>query len=299
MYVLVQVFDTRGLARGDIRLNLDFGPPARWSLLEDSPGGVWAGISSLRDGEMEVTGSQVTIKGQPRGKLIQPVLLLPENPEFSIYGGGVGTVVASSDPALVNGDVYWSRELSPIRQAMRRVLDKWIPQAYISSDDPAFQDLTGWNTRILFDNKWEPENKQPPWPDDQRPKKDPTFTCCNMVVGALAQKLGQELGKKVGYYLGAGVLQLRLADSDRKGSWVWSSSGRVPQVGDFYAAKSFQHVGTIGEIRDGCWMAYDGGQGGYHKENPKDSKDSIKKLWRGPLIPSALEGWVDIDIYFK
>jgi hypothetical protein len=183
---------------------------------------------------------------------------------------------------------------------MQAVLAEFIPKKEMSSDDPAFKKLTGYDTQRLLDEYWEPENKNPPWSDEKRPKKNTSFTCCNLTLGCLAGQLGKRLGKKVGFWLGAGVLQLDWADRDVKGSWIPSSSGRTPQVGDFYSthhgAQKFGHVGTIGEIaEDGTWTAYDGGQGGY---NSGGKKDFIKKVFRGKLDPSYMNGWIDIDIYF-
>lgn len=293
MNVLVKVFNQAGAARGEVLLNLDFGPPARWSLVED-PSRMWSCLDLLQEGAMIMTGSGVALQGQLPGKPPQPVLLLNENPMSSIYGGGVGTVASSSDPSLVGGDIYWSRELSPIRKAMLDVLRQWIPRPCISSDEKAFRELTDYTTQRLFDEFWEPENRRPPWEPGKQPKKNTGFTCCNMVVGALACRLGRVLGKPLGTHLRGGVRQLHMVNSERPGSWVWSNSGRAPQVGDFYAEKGFQHVGTIGELQEGLWVAYDGGQGGYASK-----RDYIKKVPRYTLVPTSLEGWVDIDVYFK
>ena len=294
MNVLVKIFDARGMARGDVLLNLDFGSTAKWSLVED-PSRMWSSLDFLQEGSITVSGQDVAIQGQLPGKPPQPVLILSGNPMSSIYGGGPGSVAASSDPSLVGGDIYWSRELSPIRQALRKVLDQWIPKACISTDDELFKKLTGYDTKRILDEIWEPENRNPPWPPGKQPKKQTGLTTCNMVVGALARQLGAVLGKQLGFYLKAGVLQLHLVNSERPGSWVWSRSGRAPQLGDFYAAKGFKHVGTIGELQDGLWVAYDGGQGGYGV----GKKDYIKKVYRGPLVPTSMEGWVDIDVYFR
>jgi hypothetical protein len=191
--------------------------------------------------------------------------------------------------------------LSPVRQAMMEVLKRWAPVDVLSSNDAAFYNLTGYNTKMLFDNFWEPENKKTPkpWPPGQVPPKNTTFTTCNLTMGNLGIKLAARLGKKAGKQLAKGLLQLDAVDQDVKGCWIPSSRGGSPKAGDFYSRPDgkqvFGHVGTIGEITPaGDWITVDGGQGGY-----RGKLDYIKKVNRGKLIPSQLNGWIDIDIYFK
>ena len=295
------VYDKNGASRGQLRMQLDFGG-TKWSLAEDS-GKLWTRIGTSQSGAMDVRGTQVGIKGQPPGRLPQIVLVLSNIPEGGNANAGTGKIVAASDQSLSDGFVYWTCEeptLSPIRQAMMAVLKDCVPVPVISSDDPLFKKLTGYNTQMLLDNFWEPENKNPPWPEGKRPPKNTTFTTCNLTLGCLAVKLGARLGKRVGKWLSAGVLQLDWAGKDVPGSWIPSSSGGTPKVGDFYSkpdgAQVFGHVGTIGEITEqGNWTAVDGGQGGYVSAN---KKDFIKRVNRGKLEPSRMNGWIDIDKYF-
>jgi hypothetical protein len=301
MNLLMMVYNNSGATRGQIRMKLDF-PSTKWSLVEDKTN-IWAKIGAGQSGQMDVSGTEVGIRDQPPGKLPQVVLQLSNLPETGTGHAGTGKIAAAADTALTDGFVYWVGEqpsLSPIRQAMIEVLKEYVPIPVISSDDPLFYKLTSFNTKTLLDNFWEPENKVPAWPADKMPKKNTTFTCCNLTLGCLAGKLGARLGKKVGRWLGAGVLQLDWADKDVPGSWIPGSSGQSPQVGDFYSvnhgAQKFGHVGTIGDIGErGTWVAVDGGQGGFVSAN---KKDYIKRVERGKLIPSAMNGWVDIDIYF-
>ncbi len=236
----------------------------------------------------------------------------PRNENDTGHASGNGRLYEPANTTLKDGPISWKflrrsapatpavPTLSPIRQAMMAVLRENVPQKTISSDDPLFKKLTGYNTQMLLDNFWEPENKQPPWPAGKMPKKNLSFTTCNLTLGCLAGKLGQKLGKRVGRWLGAGVLQLDWAAKDVPGSWIPSSTGGSPRAGDFYSvadgAQVFGHVGTIGEINpDGTFCSVDGGQGGYRSAN---KKDFIKWKNRGKLEPSRMNGWVDIDKYF-
>jgi hypothetical protein len=301
MNLQMVVYDNNGATRGQMRMKLDFGG-TKWNLVEDA-GQVWTRIGASASGDMDVKGSQVGIKAQPAGKPPGTVLLLSNVPQDGPANAGTGKIVTASDPSLSDGYVFWAYEepvLTPVRKAMQAVLRELVPKKEMSSDDPLFKKLTGYDTQRLLDEYWEPENKQPPWKEGTQPKKNTSFTCCNLTLGCLASQLGNRVGKRVGRWLGAGVLQLDWADKDVKGSWVPSSSGRTPQVGDFYSvnhgAQKFGHVGTIAEItEDGAWTSCDGGQGGYVSAN---KKDWIKKVFRGKLDPSKMNGWVDIDAYF-
>lgn len=302
MNLMMMAYDSNGATRGQIRLQLDF-PTSKWSLVEDS-GQLWTRMGATPAGMMEVKGTEVGIKTQPPGKMPQVFMLLMNVPQSGQANAGTGKIVTSNDPSLNGGFVFWAAEkpkLSPIREAMIAVLNEYIPKPVISSDDPLFEKLTGYNTQKLLDNFWEPENKNPPWDAGKQPPKNTNFTVCNLTLGCLANKLAAKVGKKVGRWVGAGVLKLDWADKDVPGSWIPSNSGATPQVGDFYSvphgSQQFGHVGTIYEITDqGTWTSADGGQGGYKSAN---KKDFIKRVFRGKLEPSQMNGWVNIDLYFK
>jgi hypothetical protein len=238
----------------------------------------------------------------------------PLNEQDHAHNAGGARLFEPANSSLKDKIVNWSflrgsdaatapeaSGLSPIRQAMVEVLQKWVPRPVLSSDDREFKDLTGFTTKRLLDEYWEPENRQPPWPDLSKHPKNTTFTTCNLTMSCLAGKLALKLGKKLGIWLQRGPLQLDLVNKDVPGCWVTPKNGAKPQVGDFYSCADgkqvFGHVGTIGEITDGGnWIAVDGGQGGYRSAN---KHDFIKRVQRGKMIPSHFNGWIDIDIYFK
>jgi hypothetical protein len=299
MNLSMVVYDSNGATRGQLRMQLDFAG-TKWSVLEDASL-LWKKIGASPSGGMTVSGTEVGLKDQPAGKVILQLLNLPQNGSAS---AGTGKIVAASDPALSSGFVFWAAEqpkLSPIRATMIALLNELVNKDSISSDDPQFKKINGYNTQMLLDNHWEPENKKnPPWDPRKMPKKDTNFTTCNLTLGAIAIKLGAKLGKPTKTWLTRGPLQLDLVDKDVPGCWISKNTGATPQAGDFYSinhgAQVFGHVGIIAEIKDdGTWVSIDGGQGGYKSAN---KKDFIKRVPRGKLDPMKLNGWIDIDKYF-
>jgi hypothetical protein len=110
---------------------------------------------------------------------------------------------------------------------------------------------------------------------------------------------------EVGYWLGAGVLQLDLVDKDVKGSWIPKDplGRRRPKPGDIYSrpltlqsghVQQFGHVGIVRTMEGSSWSSVDGGQGGRN-----GGKDYIKWVKRGKYHPKQINGWCDIDIYFS
>ncbi len=310
MLLSLMIYDSDGRTRGSIKLQVNRGAtPPQWSVAEDATR-LWSKIGYSQSGSATVNGTEVLLLDQPPGKMSMPVVRLLNLPARGA-AAGTGAILAPPDSSLNGGNIYWvgdpkeNDEMTEIRKTMRQVLDKWVPVPVIDSNSAAFKMLTGFDTRRLLDEYWEPENKNPPYPEGKMPKKNTGFTCCNLTLGSLAIQLGAALGRPPGIWLTRGPLYLYLADKDNPGCWIKSDGTNRPKPGDFYSVpltledgsvQQYGHVGIVYDILDDTWMSVDGGQGGY-RSGPK--LDRIKKQDRGKLDTSRMNGWIDIDLYWK
>lgn len=173
--------------------------------------------------------------------------------------------------------------LSPLRQKAVKLLEDKVPVQGLTSDAPAFAQLTGFSTTTLRE-KW---------------KTMPGFTTCNAFGGHYALLLGAPPG----CWLSRGLLQLDWVKKEVPASWKDQLCGDAPKPGDIFsmryvnpttgAVQTFGHVGVLY-----CWhdtIFYDtveSGQGGFHS-----GYDAIK--WKADHIynPHDFTGWVDIEIY--
>ena len=90
-------------------------------------------------------------------------------------------------------------KLSPLRQKAVKLLEDNVPVTGLTSNDAAFERLTGYNTTKL----------QETW------KTKPTFTTCNAFGGHYAVLLGAPPG----CWLTRGILQLDLVKEEVRDSW--------------------------------------------------------------------------------
>lgn len=309
MLLSLMIYDSEGRTRGSLKLQVTRGSTLQWTVAEDTVR-LWPKIGFSQSGPVTLNGTEVLIMDQPPGKVSMPVVRLSDVPARAATAG-TGSILAPSDASLAGGNIFWigdpkeSSEMTEVRKVMRQVLDKWVPVPVMDSNNPAFKMLTGYNTKRLLDEYWEPENKNPPYEPGKMPKKNTGFTCCNLTLGALAIQLGAALGRPPGVWLTRGVLALYLVDKDVPGCWIKPDGTNRPKPGDFYSVpltledgtvQQYGHVGVVYDILDDTWMSVDGGQGGY-RSGPK--LDRIKRQDRGKLDTSRMNGWIDIDLYWK
>ena len=309
MLLSLMIYDSEGRTRGSLKLQVTRGSTLQWTVAEDTVR-LWPKIGFSQSGPVTLNGTDVLIMDQPPGKVSMPVVRLSDVPARAATAG-TGSILAPSDASLAGGNIFWigdpkeSSEMTEVRKVMRQVLDKWVPVPVMDSNNPAFKMLTGYNTKRLLDEYWEPENKNPPYEPGKMPKKNTGFTCCNLTLGALAIQLGAALGRPPGVWLTRGVLALYLVDKDVPGCWIKPDGTNRPKPGDFYSVpltledgtvQQYGHVGIVYDILDDTWMSVDGGQGGY-RSGPK--LDRIKRQDRGKLDTSRMNGWIDIDLYWK
>jgi hypothetical protein len=175
--------------------------------------------------------------------------------------------------------------LSPLRQKAVKILEDKVPARGLTSDEPAFNELTGYTTASL----------RAIW--DANPKS--ILTTCNAFSGRYAILLGAPAG----CWLTRGILQLDLVKQEVPDSWFDWHSGKAPQPGDIYAkpytdpktkqVQVFGHVGVLYGWHDTIFYdTVDSGQGG-RGLGIDLMKWSIDHLYR----PFDFTGWVDIDIY--
>jgi len=283
--------DVNGKARGTVRLKLQFGQNT-WSVEDDSLQ-AWRSAGLSMQGPFDVKGADaIWLWDQEPGKPKQHIVALSNVPtnENTTGTAGTGQIVAARKPEFSGARFFWAflpPAMSEVRAKMIDILTRNVFPTGLSSDMPAFRDLTGFDTKRLKADYW-----------DKVDSPDRNFTTCNAFLGTMARKLGA----KPGSWLSRGVLELIRADKDVPGSWVTAESGASPQRGDFYSipltlesgwVQKFGHVGIIGKIEDGLWTSVDGGQGGR-----KAGIDYIKWVPRGKLEPQKLNGWIDLDRYF-
>lgn len=293
MRLNLAIYDSEGRTRGTSRIAFDFGSKT-WSL-EEETSGIWTAVNGFsKQGSFEVKGSDlIWIFDQPPGQPQVQIAWLSNVPtsESGVGNAGTGKIVQSKSADFKNASFFWTFVASPmsaVRTAMLNILIANVPRTGLNSNMAAFESLTGFTTATLKSQYWDVEGS---------PNRN--FTTCNAFLGRMAGKLGA----KPGTWLSKGVLELQRADRDVPGSWIEPSSGKTPKPGDYYSVpltlengwvQKFGHVGIIGEIKDGNWTSVDGGQGGR-----KSQLDWIKWVPRGVMEPSRLNGWIDIDLYFK
>lgn len=189
MILNMAISDGNGRSRpGTVRMKLDLGAK-QWAVAEDLAR-TWPSVGFTNEGPLELKGGGVVaIMGQPPGKLRQNIVTLMNVPasDLGLANAGTGRIVAAKDTAFTDGGIFWAFERSSIREAMKRALKKWVPMQEMSSDDPAFKTLTGFDTDLLRTKYWENPTKP-----------NTTFTTCNLFLGAMAGKVGAEVGKTPG-----------------------------------------------------------------------------------------------------
>lgn len=109
------------------------------------------------------------------------------------------------------------------------------------------------------------------------------MTTCNAFVGWF----GRELGSK--NYLGRFDIDTMLKKWGKENAWIPASSGAQPKYGDIFRPKKF-HMGISLDFEGGMWNTAESGQGG-----SKTGYDIIKRK-RTQWDPSAMQGWVDIEL---
>jgi hypothetical protein len=293
MILNLALFDSNGRSRpGAVKLSVWI-KDKKWSILEDSAQ-TWPMISDQKEGPLEVRSPDtVVLQEVSLGKAPQILVELSAMPvtDRAVANAGTGKILLAKDAAFAGGGVFWAFLRSSIREAMQKILKMYVPREELTSNDPEFKTLTGYDTERLKSDYWEHPTK---------PNK--TFTTCNLTLGNLAIQLGNAVGKKCGPKLQSGPLQLDLADKDVPGCWVVPGNGERPDEGDFYSVpykfangwvQKFGHVGTIARIEAGMWTSVDGGQGG-----SSTGIDKIKWIKRGQFDPNRFNGWVNIDKYF-
>jgi hypothetical protein len=293
MILNLALFDSNGRSRpGAVKISIWI-KDKKWSILEDSAQ-TWPMICDQKEGPLEIRNPDIVVLQEVQlGKAPQILVELNAMPitDRAIATAGTGKVLMAKDPVFAGGGVFWGFVRSSIREAMQKVLKKCVPKEVLTSDDPEFKVLTGYDTARLKSDFWE---------HPTAPNK--TFTTCNLTLGNLAIQLGNMVGKKCGPKLQSGPLQLDDANKDVPGCWVVPGQGERPDEGDFYSVpykfgngwiQKFGHVGTIAKISGGTWISVDGGQGG-----STSGIDKIKWIDRGPFDPNRFNGWVNIDKYF-
>lgn len=286
-------FTNSGATVGNVRIDLQFGS-RKWTVPED-PFRVWARVAHQSEGPLEVVGDSVAVREyEPGGDPVLTLSYVPPSDTATANAGSGSFSGNAVDPVLRGAHVFWTFEsptFSPIRAAMLELLVKTVPPGGLTSDMAAFRTLTGYDTARI---------KREYWENPDRPNL--TFTCCNLFLGAMANRLGSVTGKKPGRWLAAGVLQLDKVDIDVPGCWIKASEGDFPKPGDFFSLSGynqnhdfqlFKHVGIVGKVDNGQWTTVDGGQGA------RPHYDAVKWTDRGVISKVNLNGWVDIDRYFR
>lgn len=285
------MYDNSGRTRGSVQVTLDFAQN-QWSVEKDVQR-AWNAAGFSDAGPFDVKGSNfIEMCTLDRGKPKQTAVALYNVPTtaWGVGDTGTGRLVGSPAADFKGAGISWKfvgQEVSEVRSRMLTLL-KIVPDSGLSSDQPLFKELTGFDTARLKKEYW-----------DNVGSPDRNFTTCNAFLGRMAGKLGA----KEHSWLGKGQLKLINADKDVPGSWVEPSSGLSPRPGDYYSVsekqpggwiQEFGHVGIVGRIdSDGTWTSVDSGQGGR-----KAGKDFIKWVNRGRFDPAKFRGWIDIDKYF-
>src|SRR5271166_5157947 len=112
------------------------------------------------------------------------------------------------------------------------------------------------------------------------------MTTCNEFVGWFGTQLGSTK------YLGRFDIEAELTRMSKGQAWVSAKSGARPKYGDIFRPKKF-HMGISLDFEGNKWNTVESGQGG-----PKSGFDIIKRkqtIWDA----DALQGWVDLELYFS
>ena len=179
-----------------------------------------------------------------------------------------------------------------LRQNIRQMLDKSIPEAGLSSDDKQFKVITGMDTPSL----------KKAWAGGS------LLTSCNAFLGWAANQIGVQRGSVL-----RGALDISKAEKEVPGCWLEANTGEAidydlhPKSGDFYSSphhfkatakakawtQKWGHVGLVYDYDEysGMWTLVQGGQGG-----PNAGRDFIK--WSTTKFDrTKINGWVDIACY--
>jgi hypothetical protein len=111
------------------------------------------------------------------------------------------------------------------------------------------------------------------------------MTTCNEFVGWFGTQLGSTK------YLGRFDIEAELTRMSKGQAWVSAKSGARPKYGDIFRPKKF-HMGISLDFEGDKWNTVESGQGG-----PKSGFDIIKRKQTSWDF-SALQGWVDLELYF-
>jgi hypothetical protein len=158
-----------------------------------------------------------------------------------------------------------------IRERARQILSEVPPLGQqINSVGPTaskFVRMTGTSQAVLEAN----------W------KTGGIMTTCNAFVGWF----GRELGSK--NFLGRFDIDTMVKKWGKEHAWIPVSSGAQPKYGDIFRPKKF-HMGISLDFAGGMWNTAESGQGG-----SKTGYDIIKRK-QTQWDPSAMQGWVDIEL---
>lgn len=111
------------------------------------------------------------------------------------------------------------------------------------------------------------------------------MTACNGFVGTI----GNQLGSKE--FLGQFEIEKVLKKIGKGEAWVPSTAGVRPKYGDIFVRKGL-HMGISLDFEGDVWNTVEAGQGG-----PKAKRDILMRK-KTKYDASALQGWVDIELYF-
>jgi hypothetical protein len=166
-------------------------------------------------------------------------------------------------------------DMSATRDKARQILDAALPENKIITSNGAtadkYAEMTGLTHKRLTDN----------WASGG------IMTGCNGFTGWYGTKMGSRK------YLGGFDLKKIVKDAGKENAWIKSTQDNRPRYGDILRHASF-HVDVSLDFDGDVLIRAAGGQGG------KAAGCDIIKRVRGKSSynPSALEGWIDIDIYF-
>jgi hypothetical protein len=111
------------------------------------------------------------------------------------------------------------------------------------------------------------------------------MTTCNEFVGWFGTQLGSTK------YLGRFDIEAELTRMKKGQAWVSATSGARPKYGDIFRPKKF-HMGISLDFEGDKWNTVESGQGG--REQGYDIIKRKRTIWDA----NALQGWVDLELYF-
>jgi hypothetical protein len=284
MDLIFVIDDKTGRQKGSVNLTVDFSAKT-WNLTND-PRKAWPGYS--KDGKIETADPRLLwILDSKAGQVPQRIIEFKDSPidEWDPWPIAQGKINTDG------GSIFLVQATSQMTPARARVLDviNKVPNS-VSSKTALFKTLTGLSQEDMV-KWWDGINKTP------EGKTMTNFTSCNAFLSMTAQRAGARQG-----WLTRGTLNIDRCAKEVPGCWITPDSGRKPKPGDVYSVplrlksgqiQQFGHVGIVAEVHaEGTWVSVDGGQGG-----SSGREDFVKRVHRGKLADSKMNGWVDIDKY--